>query len=441
MRYLKQASKKHQTLTYQRRWPTELARVAKLAEYGPLFTMPTKCPVQADDYQQAQAQQRGNAEFERVCKMLKSLHIPEEFDGVVPASLKARIEFHSRDQLDTHYKLQSLRRDAKKVKQEFTLFSLLDRWLAAQQRKPTGKALNDRKRYWKEWSDAVGPDRILGADCIDPIHQGFDLWQQQMIDRGVAVSTIQRARGSVLAVLNWASVEHRLGWNIALKRLPTHTPKTKTPLTQPQQKELVKFCEADADGTAAMLMLMLQGGVMPSEIQRLDVEALEQSLSSATPHVVFGASQDVQTKAHTRRRIVPVVLAVGLIREQLPKAIVALQGKADPAARVNKRLRERKGTVGVKITGHALRHTLRANAAANGANPMLLAAIAGWSGSGLNPIMLGYGAEGLADSAVVQQLADESRKIHNHLMPKQCATPEPAEQPSSNVVPLRRPAE
>ena len=47
---------------------------------------------------------------------------------------------------------------------------------------------------------------------------------------------------------------------------------------------------------------------------------------------------------------------------------------------------------------------------------MHVAAIAGWSGSGINPVMLRYGSEGLSQSALLHALAAASREIHWHLL-------------------------
>ena len=74
------------------------------------------------------------------------------------------------------------------------------------------------------------------------------------------------------------------------------------------------------DGVAAAILMMLQGGMMPSEIGRLDVDATVESLAAENPHVLVGYG-DAQTKTDSRKRIVPVVVETALVREHLIEGI------------------------------------------------------------------------------------------------------------------------
>ena len=168
---------------------------------------------------------------------------------------------------------------------------------------------------------------------------------------------------------------------------------------------------ADGDETAAMILFMLQGGQMPSEVARLDRKLLAETLAAEPPFVVIG-NDDIQTKTSVRKRVVPVVLAVDLISAKLPAASERAAKAADSAATVNKRLKAR----GFETTGHAMRHTFKANCLAADVNPQLTASIAGWTGSVVNEIMLNYGSEGLANSEIVKSLTEAQRKIHRHLL-------------------------
>ena len=105
-------------------------------------------------------------------------------------------------------------------------------------------------------------------------------------------------------------------------------------------------------------------------------------------------------------------LAVDLIGAKLPAASERAAKAADSAATVNKRLKAR----GFETTGHAMRHTFKANCLAADVNPQLTASIAGWTGSVVNEIMLNYGSEGLANSEIVRSLTEAQRKIHRHLL-------------------------
>ena len=407
MRYLKQSSKRHRTLTYQRAWPKELRDAAKAAGKGALFTMPTGVSVNANEVEQAAAKQVGDAEFSKAVALLRAVEKQAGYGLVTNVSINRGAKRRS----GKLYNKEAASR-ATKVP---TLYQLLSHWFQLHP-EAEGKAKETRQRHWDEWISYISQDYACIQSTIDVIHSAFDAMQDAMLARGCAPSTVARCRNSVSGVLTWASAEYRIGWHLELKGLPKHSPATKMPLTPQQQAKLLATCEADGDGTAAMLALMLQGGLMPSEIQRLDKDAVAESLATEVPHVVIGAAADTQTKTAARRRVVPIVIALPLIQQLLGQAISDLQGAADPSARVNKRLRSREEDVGVKTTGHALRHTFRANAVACGANPMHVAAIAGWSGSGINPVMLRYGSEGLSQSALLHALAAASREIHWHLL-------------------------
>lgn len=196
---------------------------------------------------------------------------------------------------------------------------------------------------------------------------------------------------------------------------PQATPSTQTQdkkaLSHCEQKELVEVLFADGDETAAMILFMLQGGQMPSEVARLDRTLLAETLAVDPPFVVIG-NDYIEKKTSLRKRVVPVVLATDLIKAELSGASERAAKAADSAATVNKRLKAR----GFKATGHAMRHTFKANCVAADVNPQLTASIAGWTGSVENEIMLNYGAEGLANSEIMKSLCEAQTKIHRHLL-------------------------
>ena len=224
--------------------------------------------------------------------------------------------------------------------------------------------------------------------------------------RGCTSSTIERARNSVASVLRWGAIEYRINWHISLKRLPKQAEQGKQVLTSTQQAELLRAV-VDSDGpTAAMVAVMLAGGVMPSEIARLDKDEAIRTLSEARPYVTIGSTSKVKAKA--RRRVVPIVWdadVLAVIRNHLPEAIDRAQDNADNSATVNKFLKAR----GFNVTGHGLRHTLMAVAQSAMANPLVLARVGGWSAAGLNPVMMGYGAD-VSDSELLDVLTTEARR-------------------------------
>ena len=150
-------------------------------------------------------------------------------------------------------------------------------------------------------------DRFATNDAIHDIHQGFDLWQDAMLQRGCTSATVARGRNSVTAVLNWAVREYRLDWVLRLKQLPKQKAKTKKPLSYAEQERLVETLMADGDETAAMILFMLQGGQMPSEVARLDSKLLAETLSAEPPFVVIG-NDDIQTKTASGKEWYPLCL-------------------------------------------------------------------------------------------------------------------------------------
>ena len=61
---------------------------------------------------------------------------------------------------------------------------------------------------------------------------------------------------------------------------------------------------------------------------------------------------------------------------------------------------------------------MAAMAGAAMATPIAMARVGGWSGSGLNPVMLGYGA-GMEDSELVASLAAEVSRWWRPVLPEE----------------------
>ena len=399
MKYLVRQSAAHATLTYQRRWPTKLAPVAKAAGYGAKFTCPTGCSVDANEITQAHAKQAGDAEYDRTIALLKLAETRGK-TGIQVMGLDAKGK-----PVGKASRVLSRGKVKRAVQSGVTVFELLGLWLDAHGEQ-TPKALADRQRYWDEWTTAVGSDLAATDSALSEIHRGFDVWQAEMQARGCTSSTIERARNSVASVLRWGAIEYRINWHISLKRLPKQAEQGKQVLTSTQQAELLRAVVESDGPTAAMVAVMLAGGVMPSEIARLDKDEAIRTLSEARPYVTIGSTSKVKAKA--RRRVVPIVWdadVLAVIRNHLPEAIDRAQDNADNSATVNKFLKAR----GFNVTGHGLRHTLMAVAQSAMANPLVLARVGGWSAAGLNPVMMGYGAD-VSDSELLDVLTTEARR-------------------------------
>ena len=384
MRYLRK-SKRNSRLSYQRRWPSDLQEKAEKAGYGKLFNSPTNCPADGDTVAQAMAQRRGNKEFERAVEMLRMATVIPTYSGLKAwagvAKGLARTPEHTVHELLTLYHLEN---------------------------PETGKALHTRETNWKAFCGHTR-DTAAVTKALEEVHRGLDAWQADMQARGLTGASIERQRNSVTSVLRWASRSLRLNWTLELKPIKKQKAKGKPVLSVAECQRLLEVVAAEgAEGaapTAAMVALMLAGGVMPTEIARLDPEAVEESLGANLPYVIIGAQGAV--KAEARRRVVPVVWPEAVLRtmqEGLPVAIPRAAAAADSSATVNKWLRTR----GFGTTGHGLRHTLVAQAGKAMAHPLALARVGGWS-AGLNPVMLSYGRD-MAESELVRSLTEEVRR-------------------------------
>jgi len=186
------------------------------------------------------------------------------------------------------------------------------------------------------------------------------------------------------------------------------------PLTVTHQKQLVQLCQSDDIGIGIRVtaLLYLQGGMMYSEIARLDIDQQLINLNAGVPHLII----DGDTKTKDRKRIVPIVLQPELVKAGLEAAILHCRKSHSHRYKyMAKLLNEATGES--YYHGHALRHTLRLNAQNNGVQDSELAAIGGWASSGrVSTSMLGYGAEGLSSSESVLSLQRASLNIHRHLL-------------------------
>lgn len=434
IKYIIQDGKRRTTLSYQKAWPTRLKETAKALGMGSNCKLATKLPLDASLADQEEAVAAGHVEWQRQCELMDAYSRAADAEQasstvIIPGRNKAAEGLRRR--MKRHATQDAHKRYAGK-----TLHGALGLYWTAHGIDPDtvsdSKGTRERDRYWHEWLEHMSGDYVLkkhDTQAIDAIQQAFDNWQDEMLARGCSHETVARARSSVITVIRWLSQEYRLGWHIELKRLPAKKRTAKQTLSVEEQRRLLALIAEQPSETTAMIAVMLAGGVMASEIKRMDPDAVSRSLASVYPYVAVGAG-DVQVKTEARRRFVPIVWdtqVLEVVREYLPRAIESLATTADPTARVNKWLRTR-GFTG--ITCHRLRDTMASVATAAMANPLVLARVGGWSGSGLNPTMLGYGA------------GDESSELLRTLTEEVARWWAPALAPDSpdggNVVPMRR---
>ena len=154
---------------------------------------------------------------------------------------------------------------------------------------------------------------------------------------------------------------------------------------------------------------------MVSEIKRIEPDDI--GLDSNLPHIKVVN----ETKNEARKRIVPVVLGLELIRKHLGETIEWLRGTTEsgPSATLKKSIRRVTGNQGA--VPHGLRHTFKINAQEAEVSLLTIASIAGWTDKEREASrhMFKYGAGGIETTKVMRRLYNDSLKIHEHLIPLQ----------------------
>lgn len=283
-----------------------------------------------------------------------------------------------------------------------TLGQLWTEYLDERGADPESVNVKKTQTRWETIISYIG-DHVINENTVDLIQHGLDRY---VAEATVTPASMERTMREPLAAFRAASRKHRYNWRIVPPALGRHRPKQKQVLTVEDQRALARICLQDNDWVSAALLLMLQGGMMPSEIARLTPDNLLHD-----QHGHFYVTVTGQTKTAARRRVIPVVVGTELIENKLLQAATRLNAVKVPSATINKRLKAR---VGGQYTAHCLRHTLRVNAI--GSDSAVAAAIGGWKVAGANQVMMAYGAAGLTHSPVLLKLRAEQVKIHQHLL-------------------------
>ena len=282
----------------------------------------------------------------------------------------------------------------------------------------TGLVVGSRKgqkylKYWQRWIELTG-DCIIGPLTIDHINTGLDAYVLERESK-VTSASIQRELATVLACLNLASRKHRFSWKVTLPLMSHKTvAKPRHPLEPHHQQELFT---AVLNGSikpvyGVALLLCLQGGMMTSEIGRLLPEDI--ALDAVLPHIKIVN----RTKNDDRKRIVPIVFGLDLIKAHLAETIawIARTTESTPSATLKKVMRR---TIDAPATSaHCLRHTLKVLGQHSGVSVLTLASIAGWHDPQrkLSAHLLNYGSTGVSQDAVMIKLRDDSRIMHSELI-------------------------
>ena len=240
---------------------------------------------------------------------------------------------------------------------------------------------------------------------------------EDRLEAKVKTSSIKRELNDIKAFINYAINEYSLSWAIRTPNLPKQSAKTKTPLTEPEQTQLIEYALNEQHGKPHLgvaCLLYLQGGLMASEMMHLTVD--NGNLTDLRRVAYLNANHDI-TKTEARKRIVPIVIGAKYIRQHLQETTEWLKRTTDTnhSHQIKKFLGTATGNE--TLTGHCLRHTFKLNIQMNEADLLNSCAIAGWSGSGLglSQHMINYGNKGLEDKPLLKRLQATSKQIHIHL--------------------------
>lgn len=272
-------------------------------------------------------------------------------------------------------------------------------------------------RYWDRWISLAG-DAIIGPLTLQHINDGMDAYVAEREGKVKSQSLI-RELSDVASCLRLATKRHRFGWFIELPLIKHSEPSARLPLEPSEQIALVKEIFRPGGFIApkygVAILLCLQGGMMASEIER--IQDSDNGLNSELPHIKVAN----KTKREARKRIVPVVLGLDMIREHLGSTIEWLRETSESAPSATLKKVIRRATGNPTALTHGLRHTFKINAQEADVSVLSIASIAGWSDAerGVSKHLLRYGSEGISQSKIMRRLYEASLKIHEHLIPLQ----------------------
>jgi len=267
--------------------------------------------------------------------------------------------------------------------------------------------------YWEQWI-AIAGDALIGPLSQAHIREGLAAYAKDRAGK-VSSSSIERELSAVMACLRLGSEVYGFDWNLKLPRIKKTTPNSRHPLEPHHQLELIKAVLTE-DGIKPMygvtILLCLQGGMMVSEISRLRPEDI--ALNAVVPHLKIVN----ETKNDDRKRIVPIILGLELIKAHLSETIKWLAGSTEstPSATLKKIMRRTIDSPSTSV--HCLRHTLKVNAQNASVSVLTLASIAGWADPQrkVSKHLLNYGSTGVSQSAMIIKLRDDSMIIHKELI-------------------------
>ena len=290
--------------------------------------------------------------------------------------------------------------------------------------KERAKNINTHTRNWDRFCTLI-QNRSLNLSDQGHLDLSKELTQTLRDYRDVRltkvkVATVKREVNSIRACLVFIRNENDFDWRLKKTQLPIADAgevSERIPLSLEHQKMLVAYCtspEHSSEVCATMALLYLQGGVMPSEVGRMSAKVQLENLSNAVaPYVSIKG----ETKTEYRKRPVPVVLGLDVVRENIAATIAwASSPKSTRISQMKNFLEAATGTKDVYVS-HGLRHTFSVNCRLSNCRDDDKATLGGWASYGAaNAMSKGYGADGRFDQSNIDRLYKVSQDIHRNLM-------------------------
>lgn len=275
--------------------------------------------------------------------------------------------------------------------------------------------------------EVIGDRETEGMNTARAINDGLEEYVYQEQERGVKGQSVDRTMCEALSAFRRVSKVFKLGWVIETPEVDDSDVAERGVLMPKEMELVLQRCLQEPDAVSAAILASVHS-MIPTEVGRLAPDDI--LLSESIPYL------RVQTgKSALRRRIVPIVVGLDVMRQSLPEAVEWIRSVKEPSATIKKRLQRWTGDK--RHTLYWLRHTWNDWASAAQIDVLSQAFIGGWSiamrEARFSKRLTHYGAEGLEGDERLLALAQTQRKVLKRLIDAESALLGKA----SNVVPLR----
>ncbi|MEY3017260.1 MAG: hypothetical protein RL336_395 [Pseudomonadota bacterium] len=256
----------------------------------------------------------------------------------------------------------------------------------------------DRDKIWPKFLYFGGGDTVVNHDTVaDYLHD----YVQKRSEEQVKTSTIERELSSIVAPLNKYidSLPPRAKFAIKRPKLvkPSgESPDDKPPLLHVEQQHLIKIIQREkAQWKVLYLLISLHSGMHPMEASQLRREDFTFAKNEGELDFVELSGEHTQRKTIFRRRTVPLVFGVDIIKSLVESGEVEIMA-SKTADNIGVQISRVVKKINPKGSAYSMRHTLRHNAEAAGVEALVQMYLGGWSAKemGLNAKAVNYSSQG-----------------------------------------------